>query len=323
MLGIGTPQCIAILCCSMIGLLCGCGGGAPASPQDSLEQDSSVFSGLSSVEKQSDGSWLLSWSAIANSQALYGIYISESESEMNFTAAMASTKESSFRYKPENLLAEGNRCFAVRIMETADSNTKVLCNNSTPAHFDGLARITPLNDASYLLRWSKLSVDDAVYWIFERDSTGEYDFSSPSYQQKSDFYKTSVTPRGLSKCYVVRVVHPSYGEDTNSKELCTELEEEIEFDFNGNVPIVEDSNEDGNRLVKWMPSATKGVVGYKVFLDNRCSLAATCLGGVSQVSGPECTLTNLQGKQYEVCVVAVDSAGRESLPILSNPFNHD
>lgn len=307
----------------ILSLAPGCGGGAPASPQNSLEQDSSVFGGLSGVEKQSDGSWLLSWSAIANAQALYGVYVSDSATNMSFKDPIATTRQSSYRYLPENVLSEGQKCFAVRVIGAGDSNSKVLCNTAIKSSFAGLDSLTALADASYLLRWVKLPVDDAVYLIFERDSAGAYDFSSPSYQQKSDFYKTAVAARGSSKCYVVRVEHRSYGNDTNNKELCTTLEKEIEFGVGGNVPVVADRATDGSRLVTWNASPTEGVEGYKVYLDNQCSLAATCLGGVSKVSQNQCTLTNLQNKQYEVCVIAVDKAGRESLPIVSSPFNQN
>jgi hypothetical protein len=287
-----------------------------------LEQDSSVFAGLSGVDKQTDGSWLLSWPAIANTQALYGVYVSDSATSMNYTAPLASTTQSSYRYRAENILTEGKKCFAVRIIGAGDSNSKVLCNTATTSSFAGMDTLTALADASYLLRWTKLPADDAVYLIFERDSTGNYDFSSPSYQQKSDFYKTSVAPRGMSKCYVVRAVHRSYGTDVNNKELCTAFEKEIEFAVDGNVPIVADAAADGSRLVTWNASSTKGVESYKVFLDNQCNLAATCLGGVSKVTQSQCTLTNLQKKQYEVCVIAVDKAGRESIPIMSDPFQN-
>jgi len=296
----------------------GC-GGAPASVnvQSNLSEESAFFTGLQGVERQSDGSWLLTWSALSNGLAIYGIFKASTEAELDYSQPFKTTKESLFRYKSDNVISEEKRCFAVRVLGGSDSNKKVICNNASPAKFSGITELTHQYNGSLLIRWSKLPVDDSIYWIFERDSSGSYNFSTPSFQQNSDFYTTRVIPRGESKCYVVRAVHAGYGVDSNQTELCSKLEPAFEF---SGKPIVGDKQLDGSRNVTWNASSTIGVVGYRVYMDNACSVLANCSTGLSTVTTTSCLLSNLTIGNTSVCVVAIDAAGRESDPIISDPF---
>jgi hypothetical protein len=302
--------------------LAGCGSSAPETSQTSGADTVVDFVGIASVEKQSDGSWLLSWAAIASRDAVYGIYRADNESSMKYDEPFFTTSQSSYKYMPDNLLSEPKRCFAVRVLGGTDENKKIICNDASPTFFSGLKSLASQSDGSYLLRWDKIPVDDAVYWIFDRDSVSNYNFSYPSFQESADFYNTAVIPRGISKCYLVRVVHPGYGDDTNQRELCTKNVPAIELQ--GPV-VVSSGNSIDSRVVTWPESSTTDVTGYKVFLDYACQLPAVCAGadGSGIVGVSKCTLNNLprsQGGGYRICVIAIDTARRESLPVFSQPF---
>lgn len=297
-------------------LYAACGGGAAnVNVGSSLSEIAGSFGGISGIERQSDGGWLLTWTALADSQAVYAVYRANSEAEMSYAEPLKTTPQSSYKYLPDNVLSESKRCFAVRVMGTADANTKVLCNTAEASVFEGIGSLTSQSNGSYLLRWAKLPVDDAVYLIFERTSTGSYNFSQPSYQQKADFYNTNVIVRGVSKCFVVRVDHPSYGTDSNQKELCTTLEPAIVF----TGPIGMSPSVPGTSTISWPASSTAGVVGYKIFSDSACTTPVACTpaGADGLVTGSSCSMTLVSGNQ--VCVIAVDSAGRESDPVLAAP----
>lgn len=304
---------------TMLTVLVSCGGGdAPVNLQSNLSEESAFFGGINGLERQSDGSWVLSWTSLTNGLAIYAIYRSSSESDMSYSEPYKTTKESAYRYKPENVLKEEKKCFAVRVLGGTDLNSKILCNTAQPVKFSGITELTPQWDGSYILRWTKLPVDDAVYWIYERDINGAYNFATPSFQQKSDFFNTAAITRGESKCYVVRVAHSAYGTDENQNELCTSLEEPIKLTGKPNVVVVSASSE---VHITWTASPTDGVVGYKLFSDNACSVPANCASGSNVVSEPQCTLKNLSKGRYSgICVIATDSAGRESEQVTSDPF---
>jgi hypothetical protein len=300
----------------------GCGGSVPDSSTTNTAEVVSDFSGIASVEKQSDGSWVLSWAALSSRDAVYGIYRSEKENDMKYEEPYFTTSQSSYKYMPDNVLSEPQRCFAVRVLGGADENRKVICNDAVPTIFSGLKTLAPQSDGSYLLRWDKIPVDDAVYWIFDRQSTSNYNFSFPSFQESADFYATAVIPRGESKCYLVRVVHPAYGTDSNQRELCTRMEPAIEMQ--DTVLVAAGSSLD-SRVVTWAESSTADVFGYKVFLDYTCELPAVCseADGSGIVGSAKCTLNSLRSSQnvsYQVCVFAVDTAKRESRRVWSQPF---
>lgn len=299
-----------------------CGSSVPDTSQTSEAEVVSDFSGLVSVEKQSDGSWMLSWAALPSRSAVYGIYRADKENEMTFEEPYFTTSQSSYKYMPENVLSEPRRCFAVRVLGGSDENTKVICNDSSPSIFSGLKTLSAQSDGSYLLRWEKIPVEDAVYWIFDRESAANYNFEFPSFQESADFYATAVIPRGVSKCYLVRVVHPGYGNDTNQRELCTRMENAIEM---LDPVLVAIGSSADSRIVTWTESPTRDVSGYKVFLDYACQLPAVCseADGSGIVGAAKCTINNLprsQGGGYRICVIAIDTAKRESKPVFSQPF---
>jgi len=302
-------------------MVAGCGSGETAGPLiDNLLVD---FSGINSVEKQAGGGWLISWSAIAAGDSVYGIFRGDDEESINFEEPYFTTSQGSHLYMPENSLSEPRRCFAVRVMGGTDENKKVLCNTASPVSFLGLKSLDFQSNGSYLLRWDKLPVDDAVYWIFDRDSSGHYNFDTPSFQATTDFYNTSVLPRGSSKCYMVRAVHPQFKKDENQIELCTKFEEKVLLTGSVTVSLSE-NNSPRSRVASWTPSGALDVEGYRVYRDNSCQVIAVCsnsIGASGVVRDSECLLNDLQDGTYTMCVVAVDVAGRESESyIKSAPF---
>lgn len=309
-----------ILKFSMISSLMSCGGNAVQTNTDSLVSEAAVmFGGVGSVERQPMGGWLISWTPLDTSGGVYGVYVGESELAVNFEEPLFTTAQGFYNYNPENLLSESKRCFAVRVMGTRDKNTKTLCNDATPSTFAGLSSLEVQSNASYLLSWVKLPVNDAVYWVFESKGNDAFNFDQPSIVTTADFHQTDTLPRGVQSCFVVRVNHPKYGKDMNTIKKCTTLEPVIEFSAT-TAGISLGSPTAAQVNISWNRSSTPGVVGYKVFRDYGCSLQANCLinyidnRAVCQDSG----LQNDLPVYY--CLVAVDAANRESEPVFANPI---
>jgi hypothetical protein len=302
-------------------MLASCGGATETYTESNLAELARTFSGIGGVERQSDGGWLISWSAVDSSSALYGVFRSDSEASMAYAEPLFTTSQNSYKYVSENVLSEPKRCFAVRIMGSSDTNTRIQCNDASPALFAGLSGLDAQSNGSYLLRWTKLSVDDAVYWIFQRGENQSYDFSQPAIVQSGDFYQTPVIERAARQCFVVRVVHVNYGNDSNQAELCTAQEDRIEP-----VPSVSASFDITKTVsdltISWSASVSSAVVGYKIYLDWKCSIPASCDGTLTPgyTTSLSCKIVGWTRTQTQICVIAADSAGRESAAQHSLPI---
>ena len=89
------------------------------------------FDGITGIELQNDGSYLLSWKSVDNEEAIYKIYKSKKDlDEYNFLEPEGETKKSSYSVKTEFGITD--YCFIVRVDledQPLDENTVEKCTN--------------------------------------------------------------------------------------------------------------------------------------------------------------------------------------------------
>lgn len=190
-----------------------------------------AFDGLDDIEKSDELVWTLRWTPIDDEGIIYSIYKAPEGEPFNFNSPLITTSLNLYRYKPTNVFSEGNQCFIVRISNGGiDENENSICIEKPKLTFDGITSLERTSNGGYIINWAAIPLETAVYAIYQRDFTESYDFILPTWDAISEnFQTTDVYDRGEVICFVVRYSHPDLPEDTNTKELCTEEEDPIDF----------------------------------------------------------------------------------------------
>lgn len=293
--------------------LVSCGGGSIESTSqmagNQLQNPEALqaFTGVQAVEKSQSGFWTVKWKPIPDDQTVYSIYKANNIASIDFDAPFTTTQGDTYVYLPEKKFGSGSLCFAVRIANVSiDKNTKSICGEDSKISFDGAESLTRLADGSYILNWNKINVDNVVYAIYERNIADQYTFNEASYDgiQTEFFSKLNPVERGSQYCYIVRYSHPDLPPDSNTKEICTELEEPIIFQGIADLQSV------GPGAIKatWLQADRNIVKGYRIYQGSDFRELVAKVGSDST----ETIITGLvPGRQYNIGVRAVDQFQRE------------
>lgn len=297
-----------------------CGGGSSTSEEEDLSLVQ-AFSGAKSITQLENTAWMVAWDPVDIQGIQYAVYSAKDGAEIDFTAPpLLTTPQNSYRYEPANIFDENQTCFAVRINnKPGDENVAKQCTTDTPFVFEGAQSIERQSDGAYLVKWSRIPVAGVIYTIFEAKDDEAFDYALPSFDAiKEDFFKTSLFERGHKHCLVVRYDHPTLPEDANTKAVCSDAENPLEF---GGIASL--SAESSTKVtLGWTSSSSAEVESYRVYQgsDFKELMGTVNKGQMSMV---------IEGlvpdRQYSFGVRATDVYGREdtNLRILSIVMPHE
>lgn len=290
-----------------------CGGGSVSTESASPSSDSQVlplvaaFTGIESVEKAAGGTWVLRWTAVPQENIVYAIYETPKDREIDFNSPLTTARGSNYIHKPRQRYTASPFCFSVRVANVpGDSNKKSICVSDDPIFFAGADSLSRLSDGNYMLTWPKLSAENVVYAIYERQSIDQFNFEQPSFDGilNNFFGQLSPAERGVQFCYVVRYFHADLPADINRKELCTAVEAPIEF--HGISDLFSVGN--GAIKAKWDMADSLIVKSYRIYQGSDFrEILRTVPADVT-----EAVIEGLvAGRQYSIGVRALDAYGRE------------
>lgn len=197
-----------------------------------FDKEGYKFPGIGSVRANGDGAFVLSWEAAPARTPMYAIFIkqgtdadpSANGQEFDFSRPWRRVADNSVL--TDNLILAHNTCFVVRLELSGyqDVNTAEQCTNHERYVFPGIASLDYGGDGSYVLSWDSVPADGVIYNIYERLTSGSYDFARPLVSDVKLLTHATGNLFGMeTRCYVVRsVIYDSNYRDLNTAELCTE-----------------------------------------------------------------------------------------------------
>ena len=177
------------------------------------------FKGAQSLERQTDGTYLILWEKLPLSDAIFSVYESRNDSPYNFD--LPSYDAIKVNFLKTDLFERGNKyCFIVRYYHPdlkADQNQSEVCTDlDPPMVFGGVASLSALSPTELLVQWTiSTDVNVALYHIYQGS-----DFKELKGEQTKDQASKTITGLVTGRQYSFGVKGVDiYGREDNNLRI--------------------------------------------------------------------------------------------------------